>query len=103
METIQLKGQATPDQIKIWKDKYSEIFAIKCEDKVAYLKKPDRKVLGYASAEGQKDPLKFNEILLKNCWIGGSEELRDDDAYFLSVSGKLAELIEIKAVELEKL
>ena len=45
----------------------------------------------------------FNEILLSDCFIGGSEKVKTDDGLFLGVSAKLAELIEVKESELEKL
>ena len=45
----------------------------------------------------------FNEILLNDCFIGGSEKVKTDDGLFLGVSAKLAELIEVKESELEKL
>ena len=52
---------------------------------------------------GAKDPIKFNEIMLANCWLGGSEAIKTDDDLFLGASGKLAELIEVKEAELVKL
>ena len=47
--------------------------------------------------------MKYNEILLNNCWIAGDEEIKKDDALFLGVSAKLADLIEVKEAELKKL
>jgi len=99
----ELSGQATADQINAWKVLHGEIYAIKVEDKIGYLRKVDRKTLGYASTIGTKDPMKFNEIILASCWLGGDEELKTNDDYFLAVSGKIANLIVIKEAELEKL
>lgn len=96
-------GEATSDQIDAWKKQYGEIFSLTVDGHVCYLKKPDRKTLSFASMAGTKDPLKFNETLLNNCFIGGSEEIKKDDNLFLSASSKLADLIEIKEAELEKL
>jgi hypothetical protein len=94
---------ATKEQIENWKAKHGDIFRIQVEDKACYLKKPGRKTLGYASLAGKENPLKFNEILLKDCWLDGDETIRTDDGLFLSVSSRLPELIEIKEAELEKL
>lgn len=81
-----------------------EIFEITIEEKTAYFKKPDRKTLSYATVSGgTKDPFKFNEIILESCFIGGDRDLIDDDKYFLSMSGQVAELIEIKHATLKKL
>ena len=98
-----LIGQATADQIAEWKSKNNEVFAITVDGHIAYLKQPDRKTIAYASSVGAKDPIKFNEILLNNCWLGGSESIKTDDSLFLGASGKLAELIEVKEAELVKL
>lgn len=95
--------EITKEQIAEWKAKHGDIFKIKVEDKVAYLKKPSRKALGYASVAGKDNPLKFNEVLLNDCWLGGDEEIKTNDSLFLSISSKLSELIEVKEVELEKL
>lgn len=95
--------EVTPIQIQEWKKKHGEISLLKIEDKKAYLKTPDRKTLSYASSFASSDPLKFNEILLENCWLGGDEEIKTDDALFLAASSKLAELIKIKEATLEKL
>ena len=62
-----------------------------------------RKTLSFASTIGTKDPMKFNEIILTNCWLGGDEELKTNDDYFLAVSGTLSQLIVIKEAQLEKL
>jgi hypothetical protein len=73
------------------------------EGHIAYLKKPDRTILSAASAIGQSDPIKFSEILLENCWLGGSEEIKTNDTFFLGVSGKLGELLEVAEAQLVKL
>lgn len=96
-------GQATPEQIKAWKEKHGEIYAVKCGGHIAYLKSPSRKALSYASMAGKTDPLKFNEVILNECFVGGSEAIKTDDSLFLGVSAKLAEIIEVKEAELEKL
>jgi hypothetical protein len=98
-----LIGEATQEQIKEWKEKYGRVIGIKVDDHICYLRTPDRKILSYATTVGSKDPIKFNEILLNNCWLGGSYDIKTNDSLFLSVSGKLAELIEIKEAELVNL
>ena len=93
----------TKEQIKQWKAKYKEVFVLRVDDKVAYLRTPDRATLSYASTLATKDPMKFNEAILTNCWLRGDEEIKTDDALFLSASSKLGELIQIKEATLEKL
>lgn len=98
-----MENKITQEQINEWKKKHGEIFKLEVDGRVAILKTPDRKTLSYATSIAQKDPLKFNEILLTNCWVSGDEKIKTDDALFLSASSKLADLIEIKEASLEKL
>ncbi|GIJ93367.1 MAG: hypothetical protein Q4A09_05285 [Capnocytophaga felis] len=95
--------EITQEQIQEWKRKHGEVSLLRIEDKKAYLKTPDRKTLSFASSFATTDPLKFNEILLENCWLGGDEEIKTDDSLFLAASSKLAELIKVKEATLEKL
>ncbi len=99
-------------EMDAWKAKYGDVFIVRIpvtasdpdsEKKVCYLKKPSRKALSYATATATKDPMKFNEILLNDCWIEGDEEIRTDDSYFLAVAPHLAGLISVKTAEVEKL
>lgn len=103
MKNKEFIGQATPEQIAAWKEEHGDIFAIKAEEHVCYLKKPTRKAISYASVAGKVDPLKFNETLLRECWLGGSEEIRHDDDLFLAAGGVLGEIVQVKEAELEKL
>lgn len=94
----------TPEsQIEAWKKKHGDVFAYTADGKTCYLKKPDRNVLSAAAVLGQSSPLRYNEVLLENCWLGGDEQIKTDDALFLGISQKLAELVEIKEGELKKL
>ena len=93
----------TAEQIENLKKKHGEVFEIEVEDKVCYLKKPNRKALSLAATAGQRDPMKYNEIILANSWVAGDEEIKTDDAYFLGVSGVLGDLIDIKKANLKKL
>lgn len=93
----------TKEQIQEWKKKYGKVFKISCDGKVCYLKPPTRKILGYASVAGKEDPLKFNEVILRDCWLDGDEEIRTNDVLFLSVGSQLANIIQTKEAELEEL
>jgi len=93
----------TKEQIADFKAKHGEIFKIKVDGKSCLLRKPNRKELGYASVAGKENPLKFNEVILNSCWLAGDEEIRTNDTLFLSASAKIAEIIEVKEAELEKL
>jgi len=64
---------------------------------------PDRKILGMATALGGNDPIKFNELLLNNCWLGGSEAIKTDDQLFLSLGPVLSELVTFKQAKIKNL
>ena len=68
-----------------------------------YLHRPSRTTIAAASVVGKEDPFKFAEIVLANCWLGGDEELRTEDRYFMGLSQKISEIIEIKVGEIKKL
>lgn len=100
---IEAFSEITPDQIAAWKEQHGEIFKLACEDKACIVKLADRKTLSFASASGTKDPMKFNEMILKGCWLGGDIEILENDNYFISVGQKIAELVKFKTATLEKL
>jgi hypothetical protein len=97
--------EASKEQIKEWKAKYGDVYCVRfaSDDAACYLKTPGRKALSYASTVGQKDVMRFNEIILNDVWIAGDERIKTDDSLFISIAPKLAELINIKETELEKL
>ena len=72
-------------------------------DKGCLPETPSRQALSAAAVVGKNDPMKYNEILLNNCWLDGDEEIKTDDSLFLGVSAKLGELVEVKEAELKKL
>lgn len=96
---------ATPEQIEAWKKEHNDVYQITVEedDKVCYLRKPTRKELSFASTVGTQDPMKFNEMIIKNCWLGGDEEIQTNDSLFLAVSTQLDRVLEFKKAELVKL
>ena len=98
-----MTGHASEEQIQDWKRKYGDVYAIETEGSVCYLHKPDRSTMKAVAAVGMNDPIRSNEVLLENCWLGGDESIKTDDAKFFAVSPKLAELIEVKEAELKKL
>ena len=51
---------------------------------------------------GQTDPMRVNEVLATNCWLGGDEAIRTEDRYFLGLVDVLGGLIDKVAGELKK-
>jgi len=98
----ELKGLATDKQIAEWKKKHGDIFKVEVEDSICYLKKPDRKTMSYVATLGN-NPVRANEALLENCWLGGDNDIKTNDEKFFGVSSKLNEIVEIKDAEITKL
>ena len=96
-------AQITQQTIDGWKQKYGDVFKYATEDGVvAYFRKPTRSVLSLATSAATTDPMKFNEIIIENCFLGGDERVKTEDKYFLGLSGEIATLIEKVEGELKK-
>lgn len=89
-------------QIDAWK-RSGDVHRFTIDGKIGYFKSPDRKILSFATASGSSDPLKFNDALIKNCWLGGDRSIIDDDRYFLTLNQKIGDLITIYESEMVKL
>lgn len=103
VESAGTKYVPTEKQIEDWKKKHGDVFAYEADDYACYLKRPDRKTISAAAALGTEDPVKYAEVLLRNCWLGGNAELRDEDKYFFGLQKQVGELVEIKTGILKKL
>lgn len=99
------KAIATPEEIKEWKETHIDVYQIEIpeDNKVCYLRKPTRTELSYGSKLGTQDPMKFNEHILKSCWLKGDPDILENDSLFLAVSTQLEEILAFKKAELKKL
>jgi hypothetical protein len=91
------------EQIEQWKKQHGKIYCIEVDGRSCYLRQPNRKDLAAATASGKKDPLKFNDSILVNCWLAGDEEIRTNDELFLGASQVLDEVLEFKTATIKKL
>ena len=93
----------TQEQIDAFKKEYGAVFLIEVEDKKCFLHQPSRVILDAASAASAKANSKFNEVIMRSCWLAGDKEMINDDEYFLAASTQLSEVIEFKEATLKKL
>ncbi len=93
----------TEDQIAEWKRKYRRVFCYEVEGKRMYFRQPDRKTIAAAGVVAKNAPMKYNEFVLGNCFLGGPRELLDDDSVFFGLSQKIDELVAAKVGELKNL
>lgn len=87
--------KATPAQLKEWKEKHGGGFILEVDDKVCYLRSPKmhdwKRAMSLLQEDGENA---LAESLLGSCWLGGDEEIKTNDSYFLSAKKKLVKLFE---------
>jgi len=95
--------EATDEQIAAWKAAHGDIFRLSSEKygKSAYFRKPTRKEMGYINMN--KDGLKFNEALLKACYLAGDKDIQENDDIFMGLGESILGLLTFDNVKLEKL
>lgn len=101
MEAL-LSGKVTATQLEQWKALYGKVWEVVVEDKVAYFKKASRATMRAALSFLEKDRIKYMEIIIENCWIGGDEAMKSEDEYFYGLMGVVPELAEAKNAEIKK-
>ncbi len=99
----QLIGKASAEQIAEWKAKHKKVHAIEVDGHIGYVKSPGRIEMSHASTVGLNDPIRFNEALLNDCWLGGSDEIKTDDDLFLGASGVLGEIVTVSQATIKNL
>lgn len=94
---------ATEEQLAAWKKQFEAVFKITCKEKdlAAYCRNPTRQEMSYVSSI--KDGVKFNEALLKTCWLEGDMEIQTSDTVFMGLAPQIANLMHSEEVTLEKL
>lgn len=80
-------ADVTPAMIAEWKAKHGSIFKYEVDDKVAYFKSPDRKIIGASTTA--PDNIAGNEMIARNCFLAGDEIILTDDEYFFGFSKEL--------------
>lgn len=92
---------ATPKQITQWKEQYGEVYELPVEDKVAYLRMPKMADFKRAFAAMQKEgEVTFGEVMLIALFIGGDEDIKTNDEYFLPARKELTELFNFDDAEI---
>ncbi len=102
MEEAALKGQVSPEQLAEWKAKYGHVWEVSVDGSIAYFKKPSRAALRAALTFVEKDKVKYMEVIVANCWLGGDENMKEDDDLFFGMVGVVPELTAVKHAEIKK-
>ena len=104
VDETKLSGYATPEQIEAWKKEHGvkEIHAAIVDGKIAYFKKASRNVMRAAMSFSSKDKLKYMEVILLNCFVGGDKAVIDRDEEFYGAVDIVPELTKGKLAQLKK-
>lgn len=93
MDKTKLSGEATPEQIKAWKEKYGTVYQYEVDGKVCYLRSVDRSAFALGAAKVSASPAKFNETIIQQIWLGGDETIKTEDGYYFGLSEFVEELM----------
>jgi len=89
--------EITPEQVERWKKEHGKVFYAEADGKKAWYRKPTRNDLSYAMTLRDK-PLDMDEMILKNCFLGG-EPFHEDIDYLLGMDDMVARMLTVKNVE----
>jgi hypothetical protein len=86
-ENTQLTGQQPDEQIQKWKQQNKQgIYSIEADGHVAYFKNPNRHEMNCTMSKATLDAaLDMYEELARLTFLGGSEELLNDDQMFFGL------------------
>ncbi|CAM1365915.1 hypothetical protein [Tenacibaculum xiamenense] len=111
METTTSKiidGNITESQFHTWKEKYGKLIKVEIENEeevpcFAYFRKPSMATRAAVLQTSKVDEFKALEVLFKNCYLGGDEEIKQDDDLKISVITAFADLTQPKEAKAKKI
>lgn len=90
-------GGVTPEQVEAWKRQHRKTYRIDIVDgedtHVGYFKRPDFATIKAVTKLAKSDEVEAGKVMFNNCWLGGSEELREDAVLFMAVQAQLAKVL----------
>ena len=90
-------GGVSPEQIEKWRSKHRRIYRVDIVDGVdtpiGYFRRPDFVTIKAITKASKTDEVEAGRIMCNNCWLGGSEELREDAVLFMAVQVQLGKLL----------
>lgn len=90
-------GGITPEQLESWKNKHRKVYRVDIVDDkdthIGYFRRPDFATIKALTKVSKTDEVEAGKIMFNNCWLGGSEELREDAVLFMAVQVQLGKLV----------
>jgi len=104
-ENTQLIGQQSAEQIQQWKQQNKQgIYSIEADGHIAYFKNPNRHEMNCTMSKASLDAaLDMYEELAKLTFLGGSEDLLNDDQMFFGLVQQIKVKLEGKKATLVNL
>ena len=94
----------TQEQINAYKKQHENVFLFTAEDgKSCILKAPSLTIIDACRTVAKGSATKFDEQLLKNCWVAGDKEFLEIDKYKMGVFDKISRIIVVVRGKLEEL
>ncbi len=97
-----LKGAVSAEKLAEWKAKYGHVWEVEVGGSIAYLKKASRAALRAAMTFVDKDKVKYMEVIIANCWLGGDENMKEDDDLFFGMVDVVPEITGAKHAKIKK-
>jgi len=103
-----LDGNITLQQLTAWKNKYGKLIKVEIENDeeetlFSYFRKPTMATRAAVLQASKTDEFRALEVLFKNCYIGGDEEVSKDDDLKLGVISAFADLTQPKEAKAKKI
>lgn len=89
-------------QIEDWKKEHGGVYAFPVDDKTAYLREPNMVDWKRILSKLSNGETAMCEEILRSLWLGGDEEIRNDDAYFSSAKKELRDFSNYSDAETHK-
>lgn len=95
-------SKVTQEMINEWKEKFGGVYEMPVEDKVAYLREPKMKDYKRAFTAMQNNgDIAFGEEMINILFIGGDEEIKTNDEYFLPARKEIKDFFNYEEPEIE--
>ena len=97
-------GEDFQNKIDAWKSKHGKVHYIETEDgKEIFLKSPNRATVAMAMSKSRNSPLALVEVIIKNCWLAGDEEVKEDPGYLVGLAEHVDTIIGTKKAKIKNL
>lgn len=90
-------GGISPQQVEEMRRKHRKVFRVDIVDgedtHVGYFRRPDFETIKTITKLSKVDEVAAGKVMMDNCWLGGSEELRTDAVLFMAVQVQLGKML----------